>query len=146
MQRPEALDLLPNFRRGVEQEPGIAVGAHCHRLLRSGYRADAATPYANAIGATAVPLRKATSRCGAQDTNQHVEPPERRSRAEARRCGEQRSETVVVFSLIGPNLRAHVDLFEARRFPVHDRAFRVASRGGSSKFRNSLCAELGQGG
>src|SRR6185369_14998659 len=30
MQLVKAFDLLPNFRRGVEQEPGIAVGAHCY--------------------------------------------------------------------------------------------------------------------
>src|SRR6478736_102943 len=41
---------------------------------------------------------------------------------QVRRCNGQRcSQTVVVFSLIGTNLCAHVDLFEARRFPVHDR-------------------------
>src|SRR6478609_2031826 len=146
MQPTEALDLLPDFRRGVEQEPRVAVGAHGHRLLRSGYGADATASYANAIGATAVPLRKATSRCGAQNTNQHVEPPDRRSRTERQRCNEQReSKTVVFFSLIGTNLCAHVDLFEARRFPVHDRAFQVESQRGSSTLRNSLCEKLGQG-
>src|SRR6478609_11956643 len=33
---------------------------------------------------------------------------------QARRCNGRRSQTVVVFSLIGTNLGAHVDLFEAR--------------------------------
>src|SRR6478736_7299085 len=46
-----------------------------------------------------------------------------------RRCNGRRSQTVVVFSLIGTNLCAHVDLFEARRFPVHDRCL---SGGGHS--------------
>src|SRR3954462_9238714 len=46
------------------------------------------------------------------------------------RCNERRcSQPVVVFSLIGSNLCAHVDLFEARRFPVHDCAFQGGKPG-----------------
>src|SRR6478735_2641603 len=55
-----------------------------------------------------------------------------------RPCDERLySETVVVFSLVRTNLCAHVDLFEARRFPVHDRAFQVDSQ---SAFRVSEIA------
>src|SRR6478735_12563159 len=64
-----------------------------------------------------------------------------------RRCNGQRcSQTVVVFSLIGTNLCAHVDLFEARRFPVHQSCLSGGKPNGSPEFRNSSRTHLGQDG
>jgi hypothetical protein len=101
MQRSVALDLCTHFGRGVEEKPGVAVGAHRNALLRARPGRDRARAGSLAVGATAVPLREAATRGRAQNVNAHVvqapetsQPLARAGRA-ARRAVKARREARV---------------------------------------------------
>src|SRR6266508_6184056 len=75
VQRRKALDLRTDLRGGVDQEPAPAVGAHRHRLLGARRRPDGPVPHARAVRTAAVPLREPAAGSGAEDPDEHVEPP-----------------------------------------------------------------------
>src|SRR5439155_7318975 len=70
-----------DLRRGVEEEPAQPVGAHGHRLLSPRRGLDGARPDADAVRASAVPLREATAGRGTEDADQHPSNPPRNTTA-----------------------------------------------------------------
>ena len=72
----EALDLVTDLRRGIQQEPALAVGADGHAFLGAGGGHDETRADAPAVRAATVPLGKATARRGAQHSDAHDRPPE----------------------------------------------------------------------
>ena len=71
LQRREAPDLLQHVGGGVEQHPVLVVATGGNRRLGTGLGADASLAQAVAVGAVAVPLRKATTGCGAEHADLH---------------------------------------------------------------------------
>src|SRR3954470_8744939 len=69
----EALDLLPDLRRSVQQEPVLAVVGNGHALLRAGGAAQGSFTKAAAVRAAAVPLGKAAAGGRPQDPEPHRE-------------------------------------------------------------------------
>src|SRR3954468_17738672 len=70
-QRGEALDLGADLGRDVDQEPGIAVGADRHRLLRARARAGGPAARRLAVVTPAVPLRETTTCRRSENANLH---------------------------------------------------------------------------
>ncbi len=94
-ERREALDLRADLGRDVQQEPGGAVGADRHRLLRPGPHGARPTPRLAAVVTAAVPLRHAATGRRTEDADFHVTgcdlvggplAPKRRRSRRARSC------------------------------------------------------------
>src|SRR5450432_681900 len=71
-QRRAGLNLRPDLRRDVDQEPGRAVGADRDRFLGARLHTGRSAPDGLAVGATAIPLRKAAAGRGTEDADFHV--------------------------------------------------------------------------
>src|SRR5215467_10017901 len=78
MQRREALDLLADLRRTIQQKPLGGVGADGHAFLGAGDNVRVSSPHAAAVWAPTVPLRETAARGRAQDPDQHRRLPETR--------------------------------------------------------------------
>src|SRR5215207_10516030 len=75
LQDRERLDLSTNVGRSVEQEPSPVVGAHRDRRLGARTAGPRAIAHGLTLRATAVPLRKPSSRCRSEYTPPHTRPP-----------------------------------------------------------------------
>lgn len=71
MQRWETADLLQDIGRGVEEHPTLTIGADGDGRLGACLEAWVANAHTVAVGAVAVPLRKATASGRAQDMDFH---------------------------------------------------------------------------
>src|SRR5262245_15475435 len=96
MQSGEPFDLLADLRRGIEENPALAVRADGDRLLRSRRRANAPGANAAAVWTATVPLRKPAACRRPQHADAHesalpkISPQQAPARAQARsRCGER---------------------------------------------------------
>ena len=139
----EGLDLRADLRRGVDQEPGLAVGADGDRLLRA--RARAAARRAGASRQLAQPQ----FHCGKPPPA--AEPRTRIFTTAALVCGRTSASVTIGFArprsaatgsrgsrsrevaLIATDFRAHVDLDEGRGFPLHGYVLSEARLGAASQ-------------
>src|SRR5215217_5049508 len=71
VQGRERLDLSTNVGRSVEQEPSPVVGAHRNRRLGARTAGPRAIAHGLTLRATAVPLRKTSSRCRSEYAPTH---------------------------------------------------------------------------
>ena len=115
VQRRKAFDLSAHFRGGIEQEPRLAVRAHCYAFLgtRFDFRRSIACP--TAVPARAVPLRATPSGCRAEHLDLHVllanpDPPTRREGRPLPRGGSPERDADC-FGLTGPR--------PCRTWPLH---------------------------
>src|SRR6185312_11607995 len=124
----EALDLRPHLGRDVQQEPGGAVGADRHGLLRAGHDAAPRAPRLTAVLAAAVPLRHAAAGRGSEDADLH----ERGTRRLAPGAVGRRSAIglgrldggihripIGEVTAVAADFGAHVDFDERRSLPAH---------------------------
>src|SRR5215212_5300606 len=74
VQGREGLDLSANVGGSVEQEPSPVVGAHRDRRLGARTAGPRAVAQGPTLRATAVPLRKPSSRCRSEHTHPHTLP------------------------------------------------------------------------
>src|SRR5919112_3578988 len=71
----EGLDLSTNVGRSVEQKPSPVVGTNRDRRLGARTAGPRAVSHGPTLRATAVPLRKPSSRCRSEHTHPHTRPP-----------------------------------------------------------------------